>query len=116
MNLKRPSGISLKRKAQKYMKKVFMVEFEMPETFSEEFVALIPRQRYIINQLLAKRIIHSYSLATDRSRLWVVVNAESEWEVMDILSQMPLNDYMKPHINELMFHNSAEAVLHFSLN
>lgn len=98
------------------MKKIFMVEFEMPEIFTEEFVALIPRQRYVINQLLAKRVIHSYSLANDRSRLWIVVNADSEWEVMDIIGQMPLNDFMKPNIHELMFHNSAEAVLHFSLN
>lgn len=93
-----------------------MVEFEMPEIFTEEFVALIPRQRYVINQLLGKRIIHSYALAGDRSKLWVVVNAESEWEVLEIIGQMPLYDFMKPNIHELMFHNSADAVLQFSLN
>lgn len=93
-----------------------MVTFELPEEMTEEFVALIPQQRYVINNLLLEGKIRSYSLAEDRSQLWAVLIAESEFEVMEILTQMPLIDYMTPTVTALMFHNSAERVLQFSLN
>lgn len=93
-----------------------MIEFELPATFTEEFLALIPQQRYVINNLMADGRIKAYSLALDRSRLWAVISADSEFEAMEIISQMPLSGHMKPHISELMFHNGAEAVLQFSLN
>lgn len=98
------------------MKKVFMVEFDLPETFTEEFLALIPRQRYVINTMLAQGEIKSYSLAADRSRLWAVMLADSEFEVMESIAQMPLSSYMTPRISELMFHNAADSVMQFSLN
>ncbi len=98
------------------MKKTFMVEFELPETFTEEFMALIPRQRYVVNTMLAEGRLKSYSLSMDRSKLWVVLLAQSEFEVLEAIALMPLSDYMSPNISELMFHNSAEAVMHFSLN
>ncbi|MCB0572606.1 MAG: hypothetical protein KDC66_22720 [Phaeodactylibacter sp.] len=93
-----------------------MVEFELPDTFSEEFMALIPRQRYVVNTMLAEGRLKSYSLSMDRSRLWVVLLAESEFEALETIAQMPLSDLMEPSISELMFHNSADAVMHFSLN
>lgn len=93
-----------------------MVTFELPDEMTEEFVALIPQQRYVINNLLLEGKIRSYSLSADRLHLWAVLIAESEFEVMEILTQMPLIDYMTPTVTELMFHNSAERVLQFSLN
>lgn len=98
------------------MKKAFMVEFDLPETFTEEFLALIPRQRYVINTMLAQGAIRSYSLAMDRSKLWAVMLAESEFDVMENIAQMPLSGYMTPHISELLFHNAADSVMQFSLN
>ncbi len=98
------------------MKKTFMIEFDLPAAFTEEFMALIPRQRYVINTMLAEGVIKSYSLAMDRSKLWAVMLAESEFEVMESISRMPLSNYMTPHISELMFHNAADAVMQFSLN
>jgi hypothetical protein len=96
--------------------KTFMIEFELPETFNEEFMALIPRQRYIVNTMLAEGRLKSYSLSMDRSRLWAVLIAESEFEALETISQLPLSGYMTPNLSELMFYNSPEAVMHFSLN
>lgn len=96
--------------------KTFMVEFELPDTFSEEFMALIPRQRYIVNTMLAEGRLKSYSLSMDRSRLWVVLVADSEFDALETISQLPLSSYMTPNLSELMFYNSPEAVMHFSLN
>lgn len=93
-----------------------MVEFELPETLNPEFVSLIPKQRLVVDELLAEGTIRSYALAIDRSTLWVVVEAETEFEVMEVLSQMPLSDHMEPYISELFFHNTPDVVHAFSLN
>jgi muconolactone delta-isomerase len=98
------------------MKKLFMIEFDLPEILAEEFVARIPAQRAMVNKLLASGQIKSYSLALDRSRLWVLMLGESEFEVMETISRFPLIDYMEPFISELAFHNSEEQVMQFSLN
>lgn len=98
------------------MKRAFMIEFDLPDTFTEEFLALIPKQRFVINRMLMDGQIKSYSLSIDRSKLWAVVAANSDFEVMELISQMPLSDHMTPTVSELMFHNGAEIVTEFSLN
>ena len=98
------------------MKQVFMVTFELPTEFDEEFTALIPRQRFVINQMMVEGVVLNYSLAADRSQLWAVMTAETEFELMEDLARMPLIDYMEPNVTQLMFHNSAMEVMQFSLN
>ena len=99
------------------MKRSFMVEFELPEILTDEFMSLIPDQRYLINKMMAEGTLKSYSLALDRSRAWAILDAGSEFDVMELLAQMPLIDFMVPYVSELMFHNSPEDVLNqFSLN
>lgn len=98
------------------MKHTYMIEFELPEVMTEEFMALIPQQRYVINQMLAEGTIKSYSLSMDRSRLWVVMSAVSEFEAMEMVDTFPLRDFMTPHFCELMFHNTADMLMQFSLN
>jgi len=98
------------------MKKTFMVEFELPEDFSADFMALIPKQRQVVDRLMTQGKIRSYALSMDRSVLWVVVEAASEFEVMELIASFPLADYMQPYISELMFHNSVEVYHQFSMN
>ena len=98
------------------MKKQFMVEMELPEVFDEKLIALIPKQRNVVNRMLAKGKIKSYSLSMDRSMLWAIFVANSEFEVLELISEFPLADYMTPYITELMFTNTENQVLQFSLN
>lgn len=98
------------------MYKQYMVEFDLPDPFPTEFMAQIPEQRTVINYLLAEGKIKSYSLSIDRSRLWTVFVAQSEFEVLEIIAQWPLAEWLTPEIEELMFHNSSDMVLQFSLN
>lgn len=98
------------------MKHTYMIEIELPDEMNEEFMALIPQQRYVINQMLAEGAVKSYSLSMDRSRLWVIVSAASEFEVLELIESFPLKDFMTPHLSELMFHNSADMLMQFSLN
>jgi hypothetical protein len=96
--------------------RVFMVEFELPAVFTEEFTSRIPDQRMVIDSLLAKGQIQSYSLALDRRKLWAIVNADSESDVWTLLDRFPLRDFMEPFIHELMFHNVTSPAMSFSLN
>jgi muconolactone delta-isomerase len=98
------------------MGKLFMAAFDLPAYFSEEFIQLIPAQRAYINYLLAEGKVKSYSLSMDRSKLWVVFVSEDESELMGMIEDMPLFDFMDPEISELMFHNAQDRVLQFSLN
>lgn len=98
------------------MKKQYMVEFELPETFSKEFLSLIPRQKERVSHLFNKGLLKSYSLANDRSVLWAVFVADSEFEVLELIAELPLASHMTPYVSELMFHNNDNHVMHFSLN
>ena len=65
---------------------------------------MIPSHRLKVNELLEEGKIKSYSLSADRSKLWVVVKAESEMEVDELLSTLPLQHRMMDYdIVPLMF-------------
>jgi hypothetical protein len=89
----------------------YMVVTKLPREITEEFISLIPKQRAQVNKLMDESKVLHYSLAIDRSLLWITIAAESETAVMDILSTFPLIDYMKPEIIELAFHNSISNEL-----
>ncbi|TDB60790.1 muconolactone Delta-isomerase family protein [Arundinibacter roseus] len=95
----------------------FMVEIQLPSVLTEDFARKIPAQRKKVNELMEQGTLMSYALTADRTRLWCVVHADSELEVMAIMSQFPLIDYMEPVISELMFNNVVALRLPlFSLN
>ena len=95
----------------------FMVEFALPEFMTQEFVATVPRHRLKINELMKEGKIVSYCLAADRSKLWCIVKANNEIEVIEIIAEFPLIDFLSPTINELMFSNTVAIRLPmFSLN
>lgn len=89
----------------------YMVIIKLPNELTEDFVLLIPKQRAHIDKLMDEGKILQYSLAADRSYLWVTVIAESERMVMDILATFPLISYMNPIVTELAFHNSVSNEL-----
>jgi len=93
------------------MKDVFLVHIILPDFFSQKFYELIPKQRILINQLLEKRIVRSYSLDMERKNLWVYIEAISEQDVMDILSTFPIIKQVKVNIHELAFFDSAPVSL-----
>ena len=85
----------------------FLVEVELPENPDPNFFELIPEQRLQINKMMSEGKIISYTLSQDRQKLWCIFNAESEFDVMSMLAEFPLFDYMKSQIFPLMFHNSV---------
>jgi len=73
----------------------FMVDITLPAELTEEFLELIPKQRTLVNQLFNQGKLTSYSLAIDRSKLWATIVAESEEDVVHILSLLPLRRFME---------------------
>ena len=95
----------------------FMVEFDLPVEMNQEFMQKIPAQRQKVNELMETGKMLSYSLSADRQKVWCILRVESELEVMELIADFPLISYMKPTINELMFHNMVAARIPlFSLN
>lgn len=94
----------------------YMIEFEVPP-INKSLSRLIPIQQMKVDELMADGRIVNYALSADRERLWAVVDAETEFEAMDIIAELPMTVHMKADMKPLMFHNSAKhAVPTFSAN
>lgn len=85
----------------------FIIDIQIPMNPDEEFFELIPLQRAHIDRLLEQGTVLSYSLSIDRSRLWVIMNASTEREAIEILAAFPMFKYFEPSIYPLMFHNTS---------
>jgi hypothetical protein len=95
----------------------YMIDFELPQPLTEEFAELIPSQRAQVNSLMGEGKIASYSLSMDRSRLWVIVNAETPQTAREIIASFPIITFIKFRMHELAFHNSVRFLRpQFSLN
>lgn len=89
----------------------FMVDIELPQVISADFIALVPQQRKHVEMLMEDGRVLAYTLALDRSHAWMIVIAASSTMVMDILADFPLIAYMKPDIHELAFYDSIPVGL-----
>lgn len=95
----------------------FMVDINLHDARSEAFVQLIPRQRAVVNNMMNEGKIVHYALSLDRSKLWIIVIARDEKQVMEYLSAFPLIQYMDCEIAPLLFVNSAQRTFsQISLN
>lgn len=95
----------------------YIIDIDLPHAPTEEFIRLIPGQRAQVNELMGEGKIASYSLSMDRSRLWVIVNAESSEAARSIIASFPIIAFITFRIHELMFHNSVGFLRpQFSLN
>ena len=84
----------------------YLVEFELPDTFTEYFLSKVPEQRAMVHELMREGKISDYALSLDRRKLWVFFNARSEREVREMFAMFPLRDHMLPTVHPLMFHET----------
>ena len=85
----------------------FMVTISFSNEWTQDFVNLIADQRDHVNKLFSTGKLLGYSLAADRSKLWVVMLATNEIDLLDMISKFPLINYMNVDFVELMFHNAS---------
>ena len=64
------------------MKRLFMVELELPE------------------------VIESYSINTDRTLGWIIFNCKNAEAVFEIVEQFPIYKYISIQVHDLMIHDS----------
>jgi hypothetical protein len=96
--------------------KQLMADIDLPASLQEEFISLIPKQRQTINELMGERVIGTYPLALDRSKLLDIIFAESQKKTL-ISFDFPLAKFMDVRIHELAFYkNVSFHTPHFSLN
>jgi hypothetical protein len=95
---------------------VYIVESSIPE-ISNEMMLLIPKHMRIVQDLMEEEKVLTYAVSADRKKWWCHIKADSEFEVMEILSMMPIMPFLKPEIHPLLIYNNAEYNLpKFSLN
>ena len=97
------------------MNNTYLAHITLPDEMGAAFYRLIPRQRAVINELLKKHVVLSYSLDMDRKNLWVFISAKNEKVVMDILVTFPVIRYVHVAIHELAFHDAASPALVFAV-
>jgi muconolactone delta-isomerase len=94
-----------------------MVDFSLPDVLTEEFLGLIPQQRARVNRLFREGKLINYALSLENSKMWAVFNANSELDVMDMVTEMPLSKFMRIEVSILTFYNSmTEDLPAFSMN
>lgn len=98
-------------------RKNFFIDITLLDSFSKQFLELIPSQRRVVEQLMNDSKIISYSLSLDRSKLWIVAEGANDEEILDMLSEFPLIKFMRPDVHELAFHDNIHSGFpHLSLN
>ena len=84
-----------------------MVTLAFPAYLTNDFVALIPKQRAVIIRLLTRGKLASFSLNERRTQGWMIVNAKTAEDVEKIVRSFPLYDYFDFEIDELILHDTA---------
>ncbi|MBK8565630.1 MAG: hypothetical protein IPN76_20360 [Saprospiraceae bacterium] len=87
----------------------FMVDFTLPKVLSEDFLRQIPHQRAKVNKLFRDGKLVNYALSLDNSKIWATINANSELDVLELVSQLPLTRFMQYKINLLTFYTGANS-------
>ena len=94
-----------------------MVEFELPDSWPRALAEAIPRQRRIVNELLAGGTIQSYSVSADRTRVWMVIVVEGHPSaVEEIVDDFPITRFGSYTWQPLLMTNDSSSVMHYSLN
>lgn len=95
----------------------FLIDVELPSELTEEMISIIPEQRKRVDKLMDEGVISTYTLALDRSKLWIVLYATDSDEASDIVDALPLGYYFDYEVFPLAFHNSvANLIPSISLN
>jgi muconolactone delta-isomerase len=96
----------------------YLLTFQLPDVMDESFIQTIPMHRAKVNALLEAGVIKSYSVAINREKLWMVVEATDENDVERIIQSLPLHEYLNDFtIDILMFSLNANTEMpHISLN
>lgn len=84
----------------------YQVTISFPRQLDQDFMSRIPTHRAYINRLIRSDVIDSYAISVERSKGWIVMNADSEEEIYRHLEKSPLYRYFNIEIDALMVYDS----------
>lgn len=94
-----------------------MIDIDLPLEQGYDFMSKIPEQREVVDNMINDGIITSYSVSADRSKLWVLMEANDTHEVEYNLQKFAIINDITYHIHELLFSQQAMInIPQFSLN
>jgi hypothetical protein len=85
----------------------YFFSIDIRSSFTEEYSALIPEQRDVINKLMQQGIVLNFSLSSDRTKSWLTVMAESRAEAIDVVDNFPIREFMTFRVDQLAFQFQA---------
>ena len=85
----------------------YMIDIDLPKEVTAEFLSLIPKQKNLVSKLMKEGRISNYSLSYDRRKVWIVLNAQSAFEVKDTIRSFPIYTYIRYKVHNLLFHDSS---------
>lgn len=85
---------------------IYMVEITLPEEIDEYFMKRIPSHRAFINSLINEGKVQSYTINMERSKGWMLLNVKTYEEADQIMEQLPIYEFIRYRINEVMVHDS----------
>ena len=89
----------------------YLVNAKLPIFLPKELIEILPTHRAYIDELFKKNTLVSYSLADDRSQIWVIVQAKTPEETRKIIQNMPIARWLDVSIHELAFHQSYARII-----
>ncbi len=89
---------------------LFLVESKIAP-INERMTRLIPKQRQYVDELFERGVLHMYAVNDMVDKWWFTIEADSESDVMLVLSEMPIIEWLNPVVHGLMFYNSADQMI-----
>jgi hypothetical protein len=96
----------------------FVVTVRFPDRFSEDFIALIPQHRALINRLIEENVVEAYAISASRTRGWITMNGLNADVIRAVVAQFPLYRFFEQvEVDELfVFDSMASRFPRISLN
>ncbi len=93
-----------------------MVDCTLPDEITEELIALLPDQHDLLGRYMTEGKLLHYALSLDNSKLWAIVNANSEVEVFEMMLHFPIARFLQFEVSLLSAYDYQQAPAVFSLN
>lgn len=92
------------------MTTLYMIELVLPNPITPEFMELIPQNMEVTNKLLSEGKVQYYTVSLEQSKVWMVVEAETEFDAQAILAELPLSLHMTPVFYPTTFHRNSSNI------
>jgi muconolactone delta-isomerase len=83
-----------------------MVTISLPAFQTQEFMALIPKQRAMIVELLASGRLSSFCLGKNRDKAWLIASCKDQDALHNMLRKFPMHKFFEYEVTELVIYDT----------